>query len=489
MERVAIASSRTTTALVKNCAPAWMRFEAPSSVPPYWYGLVTSYFFASMAALEKDPPVEAVLQIQDHKDHLRFQITLSDEKDRAKEIRALTTVAQLYEKLSSLLLRERSWDSAEANLQSDLRYRSREPEVTVEGDQQTLFDASDSDRVLESETFTKSGQVGGSVRVFSWPEKGARDGGRSSGRDADGADRIRRAFTRLAASGRTRPLQVPAPDWGVAVVKLMDDFPNFKSVIQTVIKPHLALIDKGYTHRLNPIILVGPPGIGKSFFAQRLAEVLGLRSPLFIPMATETNNSKLSGSSTFWSNSSPGLLFETLAWGATNQRPVANPLIILDEVDKVCADKFDPLGPLYSLLEVDTARVFQDQSMPDLVINASHCRFVATANDTTNLPAPLLSRAMVFRIEQPAPAQLRAVIATIYRDLIDRLGASMEDSPPAQVIDLALQMSPRQAKVRLECAIAIALSDGRTAISLRDWPDFGDTYQAVEPRRIGFTGW
>lgn len=487
MERVAIPSSRTTTELVKNCAPAWMRFEAPSSVPPYWYGLVTSYFFASMAALEKDPPTQAVLQIQEHKDHLSFQIKLSGEKDRAKETRALATVAQLYEKLSSLLLKERSWDSAEAKLQFDLRYR--EPQVKGDGDQQTLFDASDSDRVLESETCAKSGQVGGSVRVFSWPEKGARDGGRSSGRDVDGADRIRRAFTRLVASGRTRPLQAPVPDWGVAVEKLAADFPNFRTVIQTVIKPHLTLIDKGYTHRLNPIILVGPPGIGKSFFAQRLAEVLGLRSPLFIPMATETNNSKLSGSSTFWSNSSPGLLFETLAWGATNQRPVANPLIILDEVDKVSADKFDPLGPLYSLLEVDTARVFQDQSMPDVVMDASHCRFVATANETTNLPAPLLSRAMVFQIQQPCPAQLRAVIATIYRDLIDRLGASMEDTPPGPVIDLALKMSPRQAKVRLECAIAIALSDGRTAISLRDWPDFGDTHQAVEPRRIGFTGW
>ncbi|WP_439607307.1 hypothetical protein [Hydrogenophaga sp.] len=89
-----------------------MRFEAPSSVPPYWYGLVTSYFFASMAALEKDPPTQAVLQIQEHKDHLSFQIKLSGEKDRAKETRALATVAQLYEKLSSLLLKERSWDSA-----------------------------------------------------------------------------------------------------------------------------------------------------------------------------------------------------------------------------------------------------------------------------------------------------------------------------------------------------------------------------------------
>lgn len=489
MERAVIASSRTTTALVKNCAPTWMRFEAPSSVPPYWYGLVTSYFFASMAALEKDPPTQAVLQILEHKDHLSFQIKLSEEKDRAKEIRALATIAQLYEKLSSLLLRERSWDSAEAKVQSDLRYPPREPEVKADGDQQALFEASDSGQDLESELFTRSGHVGGSVRVFSWPDKCARDGGRSSGRDVDGADRIRRAFTRLVASGRTRPLQMPVQDWGVAVEKLAADFPNFRTVIQTVIKPHLTLIDKGYTHRLNPIILVGLPGIGKSFFAQRLAEVLGLSSPLFIPMATETNNSKLSGSSTFWSNSSPGLLFETLAWGVTNQRPVANPLIILDEVDKVCADKYDPLGPLYSLLEVDTARVFQDQSMPDVLIDASHCRFVATANDTTNLPAPLLSRAMVFQIEQPSPAQLRAVIATIYRDLIDRLGASMEDSPPAPVIDLALQMSPRQAKVRLECAIAMALSDGRTAISLRDWPDFGDTHPAVEPRRIGFTGW
>lgn len=489
MEKATTAPSRTTTELVRNCAPSWMRFESPSSVPTCWHGLVTSFFLASMAALEKDPPQEALLRIQDRKDHLNFQITLSEEKERGKEIRALTTIAQLYEKLSSLLLRERSWESAQARIQSDLRFPRPERDVDEGGAQQAMFNASDKDRTLDFDTCTTSGQVGGNVKVFSWPDKCARDGGRSSGRDADGADRIRRAFARLVASGKTRPLQVPAPDWSFAIEKLTVDFPNFNSVIQSVIKPHLTLIDRGYTHRLNAIVLVGSPGVGKSYFAQRLSEVMGLRSPLFVAMATQTNNASLCGSSTFWSNSSPGALFEHLAWGTTNQPPVANPLIILDEIDKVCVDKYDPLGPLYQLLEVNTARVFQDQSMPDVVLDASHCRFIATANDTENLPAPLLSRALVFQIEPPSSEQLRSVISTIYRDLIERLDATMDERLSGSVVDLALQLSPRQAKVRLECAIAIALSDGRTAVTVEDWPDFAVEQKEDARRRIGFAGW
>ena len=61
---------------------------------------------------------------------------------------------------------------------------------------------------------------------------------------------------------------------------------------------------------------VGGPGIGKTTFANALAALLGTPPPLFVSMAAETNGSSISGSSTFWSNSSPGQVFEFIAWGA-----------------------------------------------------------------------------------------------------------------------------------------------------------------------------
>lgn len=476
-------TGHTQTQLVKNSAPPWMRFHAPPSVPNCCYGLVTSYFLAVQVALEKDPPRKVLVRIRDRGDGLVFQVLISSEKDRSAEGRALTTVARHYSEMSTLLLSARARESCDLLAGRDQPDREHKIRALA---QRELFDHPS---VGESGTAAETGRVEREVEVFSWSKHSAVDGGRNQGRDADTADRIRRAFARLVATGPTRPLRLPPENFEGMVDQLVADFPNFASVIRTVIKPHLALLAKGYRHRLNSLILVGPPGVGKTYFATKLAAVLGVGAPMFVSMATETNNASLSGSSTFWSNSAPGALFERLAWGSLTQRAVANPLVVLDEIDKVSGDhRYDPLGPLYSLLECETARNFQDQSMPDVVIDASNVRFVATANDLRLIPEPLLSRALVFQIDPPSRAQLKAVIETIYRDLIRQLGVPMRDGLPSTVVERALSMSPRAAKVRLECAIAAAVSDGRDSVDPGDWPEISADAESRTRNRMGFMG-
>lgn len=323
------------------------------------------------------------------------------------------------------------------------------------------------------------------VPVFNWESARVGDGVRVAGRDADSAKRIDTLLRRLQSTGSMRPLKSPVPDWSKLLDELASDFPNFAAVISAVIRPHLGLVARGYQHRMSSVLLVGPPGIGKTHFAHQLAKILNVGRPMFLSMATESNASSLAGSSTFWSNSSPGALFELLAWGEAGSSAAANPLIILDEIDKVSVDRFDPLGPLYTLLEVETAQTFQDQSIPDLLIDASHVRIFATANDISALPSPLLSRTLVFQIARPSSEQLHRIALRIYQDIVKRLGVPMRPQVPPEILARAALLSPREAKVRLECAIANAVCDSRDHLIPRDWLDIDQ--RASQRPTIGFT--
>jgi MoxR-like ATPase len=235
------------------------------------------------------------------------------------------------------------------------------------------------------------------------------------------------------------------------------------------------------------VLLVGQPGIGKTYFANALAQTLGLPDAMFISLAGETNGSALGGSSTFWSNSSPGKLFETLAWGHNQTKPPANPLVILDEIDKISVGHYNPLAALYSLLEEDTAKVFKDQSLSDLTIDTRFVRYVCTANTVTLIPEPLLTRMVVFHIDPPSTEQLRGVIQNIYEGLISRLQTPMRNTLPEEVVQAALMLNPREAKIRLECAIASAISEDRDCVKLSDWPDIPSANSQITRRSIGFT--
>jgi len=173
------------------------------------------------------------------------------------------------------------------------------------------------------------------VVVFSGPAMTATYEG--SGRDEDTAKRLKRTYKRLCSSGDQRPLREPVHDWRARVAQLEASFPNFASVINGALKSHLAIRDLGSRTRLPPMLLLGPPGVGKTHFASELATIL--QAPMqTVSFASATNGSALSGSSVFWSNSSPGRLAECLAWGPAGQDPAANPLIVLDEIDKAGSD-------------------------------------------------------------------------------------------------------------------------------------------------------
>jgi len=196
-----------------------------------------------------------------------------------------------------------------------------------------------------------------------------------------------------------------------AMEGLFAELPNFTEVLEDIRK-HLALcIDSNDSVELPPMLLLGAPGIGKTHFARKVAEMLGTGFG-FVPMSSLTAGWVLSGASSQWKNAKPGKVFDTFVNG-----DYANPVIVVDEIDKASADgQYDPLGALYELLETETATRFVDEFV-ELPIDASGAVWLATANDAGRIPEPLLSRLAVYEIDAPDAEGAARIARTIYGEI------------------------------------------------------------------------
>lgn len=154
---------------------------------------------------------------------------------------------------------------------------------------------------------------------------------------------------------------------------------------------------------ITPILLLGDPGIGKTYLATQLAMALGVPSNK-ISAAGAQAAFQFTGSHSSWSGARPGSLFTTLADGDS-----AAPLMIIDELDKMPNGQYPVLPMLLDLLEHRTARRFKDEFY-EVEFDASRLILVMTANELDTIPQPLLSRMEIFSIPRPAPAQRLRII-------------------------------------------------------------------------------
>ena len=356
-----------------------------------------------------------------------------------------------------------------------------EESPNVDGDENPP--ALDLDEEVEDKAVDEQRGKSCPVRVFRGLSVGRSSDAASATRDDDTCKRLKITMRRLRERGWMRPLQYPSLDWERRLDRLELEFPNFRAVIQTIILPHLGLLSRGHFHRMVPTLLVGEPGIGKTQFARELQAILGVPA-LFLVMAEETNGSGLSGSSSFWSNASPGKLFEEVAWG-NGRDPVANPLVVIDEVDKVSESRYDPLAGLYSLLETETAARFEDQAVPGVSLDLSHVRFILTANDENEIPSPLRSRVRTFHIELPDADEMRRIAQRIFVSLLEKYNLALKPELPASVLEDILEIGPREAKIRLDAAIAIAVTHDQSELDLVSWR-MTDCGSEATLRKIGF---
>lgn len=296
---------------------------------------------------------------------------------------------------------------------------------------------------------------------------------------ASGNDRehesLRNTWQRMLERGPQRFAVKPSgvPD----MAPLYDLMPNFGEALDDV-KRHVALSqDSRDSLELTPMLLLGPPGVGKTHFARQIAELLGTSMNL-VPMSSMTAGWLLSGSSSQWKGARPGKVFEALVDGQ-----YANPMIVVDEIDKAAGEaQYDPLGALYSLLEHDTAQSFVDE-FAEVPIDASQVIWVTTANDERAIPEPILNRMNVFEIQAPTPEAARKIAANLYRGIRGEhdWGQRFDPEPAADVLDLLGSMPPREMRRALVTAFGNARLANRYTIEPDDLPRGGPG-----KARIGF---
>jgi ATP-dependent Lon protease len=260
--------------------------------------------------------------------------------------------------------------------------------------------------------------------------------------------------------------------------QLFEELPNFTEVLEDVRK-HLALcVDSNDSIELPPMLLLGEPGIGKTHFARKVAQLLGTGFG-FVPMSSLTAGWVLSGASSQWKNAKPGKVFDTFLNGE-----YANPVIVVDELDKASSDgQYDPLGALYELLEVETATHFIDEFV-ELPIDASGAVWLATANDASRIPEPLLNRLAVYEIDAPDEAGALRIAASIYREVRNAhdWGRQFPEHPGDATLERLAALPPREMKRAIQSGFGNAKLAGRGDVS----PDDVQDHRAARRQKIGF---
>lgn len=266
---------------------------------------------------------------------------------------------------------------------------------------------------------------------------------------------------------QNRKLGVIPQNWAAVVDQFETNFPNFIELAE-LLRDHFALSAFGDKRvALPPILLAGPPGIGKTEATSWLAERLALPVQVF-DMASAQSGAQLAGSDTFWSNTQPGKLFELLAF-----QQYANPLVVLDELDKVgTEERLDPLAALYTLLEPRSAKRFIDLSIRDFSIDASNVNWIATANSSAKLPTPILSRFTVLEIREPDQRQLCQIARTLYQRIRNEAswGTSFVPTVDDCVIEKLVELSPRSINLALRRAFGSAARNRRCNLITEDLP-------------------
>jgi ATP-dependent Lon protease len=246
------------------------------------------------------------------------------------------------------------------------------------------------------------------------PEKAAADLLRQRLVEADIPDEVRKEVERELS--HLERLPTAAPDYQVtrSYLELILELPWRKSTPESIdltkarqvldedhyglreikdrILEHLAVLKLNPQAKAPILCLVGPPGVGKTSLGQSIARALG-RTFERMSLGGLHDEAELRGHRRTYIGAMPGRLIQAIRRAGVN-----NPLLMLDEVDKLGRDfRGDPAAALLEILDPAQNSTFRDNYL-DLPFDLSKVFFITTANTLDTIPQPLLDRMELLRL-------------------------------------------------------------------------------------------
>jgi hypothetical protein len=211
--------------------------------------------------------------------------------------------------------------------------------------------------------------------------------------------------------------------------------------------------------RLRPILLVGPPGVGKTWFARRVAEALDLPFGA-LNLGGATDNRCLQGTARGWSAATPAWPVAELARLGT-----PNPVLFLDEVEKAGGQREGngrAHDTLLAMVEPESAAEWFDECLRTGA-DLRHIVWIMAANETRGIPAPLLSRLSVHEVAPPPASAFAQIVAGLREGVAASLGCRPDDLPALEAeTEAALRRSfarhrnLRRLRAQLEDCLGLA---------------------------------
>jgi hypothetical protein len=233
-----------------------------------------------------------------------------------------------------------------------------------------------------------------------------------------------------------QPLAAPMPlrpvprDAGKRLAALAEAAPAFAAPIAEIRRTLALAAHAGRpSPRLRPILLVGAPGIGKTWFARRLAQALDL--PFAgLNLGGATDNRCLQGTARGWSAATPAWPIAEMA-----RLSVPNPLLFLDEVDKAGGQRENngrAHDTLLAMIEPESAAGWFDECLRTTA-DLRNVLWIMAANETRGIPAPLLSRLSVHQIEPPPASAFQSVLTGLLGGIAGDIGCEPADLPALEL--------------------------------------------------------
>ncbi len=199
-------------------------------------------------------------------------------------------------------------------------------------------------------------------------------------------------------------------------------------------------------NKKSPILcFVGPPGVGKTSLGKSIAKAMG-REFARMSLGGVRDEAEIRGHRKTYLGSMPGKIIRNMKKAGTN-----NPIIMLDEIDKLGNDhKGDPASALLEVLDPQQNSSFNDHYL-DVDYDLSSVMFIATANTTDYIPAPLLDRMEVIRISGYTTMEKKQIAKRylLPRQLKENGVLQRQLSVGLPVIEDVINFYTREAGVRL----------------------------------------